>query len=137
MIADSHGDENITAELARGRFLAKRLPRITPSDPRRLLSLQQVPLLGDDQNGAELVRANLIKADVNPEFQRAHQIERAPDEQSLLGALGGVQAVQRAVVAPLIIVRRVGAEARIAQFLPAQCPMHQKPERRIIRPLPG
>jgi hypothetical protein len=41
------------------------------------------------------------------------------------------------VVAPLaIVLRRVGAQAGIAQFLPAQCPMHQEPKRRIIRPLP-
>ena len=102
------------------------------------LSFQQVPLLCDDQDCAELVRANLVKADVNPQFQRAHQIEGAPDQQSLLRALGGIQAVQWAMVAPLaIIVRRVGAQAGIAQFLPAQRPMHQEPERRIIRPLPG
>ena len=75
---------------------------------------------------------------MNPQFQRAHQVESAPDKQSLLRALGGVQPVQRAVVAPqAIILRRVGAQAGIAQFVPAQRPMHQEPERRIIRPLPG
>jgi hypothetical protein len=75
---------------------------------------------------------------MNAQFQCAHQIESAPDEQALLRALGGVQAVQRAMVAPLIIVvRRIGAQAGIAQFLAAQRPMHQEPERRIIRPLPG
>lgn len=102
-----------------------------------LLALQQVPLLRDDQHGAEFVRANVVKTDVNPQFQRAHQVESAPDEQSLLRALGGVQPVQRAVVAPLgVVLRRIGAQAGIAQFLPAKCPMHQEPERRIIRPLP-
>ena len=78
------------------------------------------------QHCAELVGANLVKADLNPKFQRAHQVESAPDEQTLLCALGGVQSVQRAVVAPLIIVlRSFGAQAGIAQFLPAQGPMHQ------------
>ena len=104
----------------------------------QLLPLQQVPLLRDDQHGAELIRTNLVKTDVDPQFQRARQVESAPDEQSLLSALGGVQAVQGTVVAPLaIVLRRVGAQAGIAQFLPAQRPMHQEPERRIIRPLPG
>ena len=75
---------------------------------------------------------------MNPKFQRSHQIESAPDEQALLRALGGVQAVERAMVAPFaIVLRRVGAQAGIAQFLAAQRPMHQEPERRIIRPLPG
>ena len=65
-------------------------------------------------------------------------IQRAPDEQSLLRALRGVQPVQRAMVAPFaFVLRRVGAQAGIAQFLPAQGPMHQEPERRIIRPLPS
>ena len=74
---------------------------------------------------------------MNAQFQRAHQVESAPDEQPFLRALGGVKSVQRAVVAALAIVRGVGAQAGIAQFLPAQRPMHQEPERRIIRPLPG
>lgn len=75
---------------------------------------------------------------MNAQFQCAHQVESAPDEQALLCALGSVDPVQGAVVAPLIIgLRRVGAQAGIAQFLPAQGPMHQEPERRIIRPLPG
>jgi hypothetical protein len=105
---------------------------------RRLLSFQEVPLLGDDQHCAKLVPANLVKADVNPQFQRAHQVESAPDEQTLLRALSGVQPVQWAVVAPLaILLRCIGAQAGIAQFVPAQGPMHQEPERRIIRPLPG
>ena len=104
----------------------------------QLLPFQQVPLLGDDQHCAELIRANLIKADVNAQFQGAHQVESAPDEQSLLRALHSVQPVQRAMVAPLTIrLRRIGAQAWIAQFLAAQRPMHQEPERRIIRPLPG
>ncbi len=110
---------------------------MVPSEPRRLFPFQQIPLLGDDQHRAELIRANLVKADVNPKFQGTHQVESAPDQQSLLRALRRIQAVQRAMVAPLAIVLwRVGAQAGIAQFLPAQRPMHQEPERRIIRPLP-
>ena len=42
------------------------------------------------------------------------------------------------MVAPFaIVLRRVGAQAGIAQFLAAQRPMHQESERWIIRPLPG
>ena len=104
----------------------------------RLLSFQQVPLLRDDQHCAELVPTNLIESDVDSQLERAHQIQRAPNQQTFLRALGGVQPVQRAMVAPLgIVVRRVGAQAGIAQFLAAQRPMYQEPERRIIRPLPG
>jgi hypothetical protein len=75
---------------------------------------------------------------VDRQLERAHQIESAPNEQSLLRALDGVQSVQGAKVTPLgIVFRRIGAQTGIAQFLAAQRPMHQEPERRIIRPLPG
>ena len=80
-------------------------------------------------------RANLVESG-DPGFS-AHQIESAPDEQALLPALGGVQPVQRAVLAALaVVIRRIGAQAGIAQFLAAQRPVHQETERRIIRPLP-
>jgi hypothetical protein len=41
------------------------------------------------------------------------------------------------VAALAILLRRIGAQAGIAQLLSAQGPMHQKAEGRIIRPLPG
>jgi hypothetical protein len=40
------------------------------------------------------------------------------------------------VAARAMLFWRVGAQAGIAELLPAQRPMHQEPERRIIRPLP-
>ena len=74
---------------------------------------------------------------LNSQFQRARQIESAPDEQALLSALGGVQPVERAVAAALaVLVWSVGTQARIAQFVAPQRPMHQEAEGRIIRPLP-
>ena len=107
------------------------------SCPWKFFPIQQIPLLRDDQHGAELLAANLVESDVNSQFQRAHQIESAPDEQAFLRALGDVQPVERAVVAALaFLVRSVGAQARIAQFVAPQSPMHQEPEGRIIRPLP-
>ena len=103
----------------------------------QLLSLQQVPFLGDDQHGAEFIPANLVKADVNSQFQCAHQVERATEHQPLLRSLRGVQPVERLVAAPMpFLVRSVGAQARIAQFVAPQRPMHQEPEGRIIGPLP-
>ena len=105
---------------------------------RESLSLQQVPLLRDDQHCAKLIPANLVKANVNAQFQSAYQIESAPDEQPFLRALGCVQPVQRAVIAALaVLLRCIGAQAWIAQFLAAQRQVHEEAERRIIRPLPG
>jgi len=42
------------------------------------------------------------------------------------------------MVAPLaILLRRIWAQAGIAQFVAPQRPMHQEPEGRVIGPLPG
>ena len=104
---------------------------------RQLLALQQVPLLRDDQHCAELVPANLVESNMDGQLECAHQIERAPDKQALLRALRRIQPVERAVVATMaILVRRVRAQAGIAQFVAPQRPMHQESEGRIIRPLP-
>lgn len=74
---------------------------------------------------------------MNGQFQRAHQIESAPDQQAFLRALGGVQPVERAVVATMaVLLRRVWTQAGVAQFIAPQRPMHQESEGRIIRTLP-
>ena len=107
-----------------------------PSCLRQFLPLQQIPLFRDDQHCAELIPANVIKADVDSQFKRAHQIESAPDKQAFLGALGGVQPVERAMIAAMrLLLRRVRAQAGIAPFVAPQRPMHQEPEGWIIRPL--
>jgi hypothetical protein len=104
---------------------------------RQLLALQQVPLLRDDQYCAELIPANLVNVNVNAQLQSSHQVQSPPDQQSLLRALTGVEAVKWAMLATLAIAFwRIGAQAGIAEFLLAQRPVHQEPERRIIRPLP-
>ena len=94
--------------------------------------LKQVPFFREDQQFAELMGASPVKADVSPEFQCAHQVECAPDDQVVLSALGSIQQVQRAA----ILLRRIGADADIAQFFTTERPTHQEPKRLIIRPLP-
>ena len=88
-------------------------------------SLKEVPLLRDDQHGAELVPANVIKTNMDGQLERAHQIESTPDKQTFLRALGSIQPVERAMVATMrLLLRRVRAQAGIAQFLAPQRPMH-------------
>ena len=75
---------------------------------------------------------------MNGQFQRAHKIESAADQQAILGALSRIQPVERAAVATMaVLLRRVRAQAGIAQFAAPQPPMNQESEGRIIRPLPG
>ena len=76
------GPEALTVEVATLRFLVKQLPIMTPSGSWQLLALRHITLLRDDKHCAELVPANVIKAEVNGQFQRAHQIESTPDEMS-------------------------------------------------------
>ena len=81
----------------------------------QLFPLQQIPLLSDDQHCAELIPANLVESDVDAQLECAHQVEGAPEHQPSLRGLGGVQPVQRAVVAALgVLFRRIGAQAGIA-----------------------
>jgi hypothetical protein len=93
---------------------------------RQLLAIQLVALLGDDQHGVELVGGDLIKAKGYWQFEGAHELERAPDQQARLGVLGSVEPVQRAMVTAAAIVGRIRAEARLAQVLAPQRPVNQE-----------
>jgi hypothetical protein len=100
-------------------------------------ALQKVPLLGNDQHCLKLIGFDLLKGDPDADLQHSHEVQRAPDQEAFLRRLGGVELVQEAVVAPVLLVRSVRAETGIAQLLAAQGPMHKEAEKRIIRPLSG
>src|SRR5262249_30979318 len=103
---------------------------------RQLLPLQPVPLLGDDHHGLELIRGDFVERDPHPKFQRAHDVQRATNHQPAFGRLGGIDLVERAAAAPgAAILRRVRTELLVAQLLAPHRPMHEEPERRILRPL--
>lgn len=66
------------------------------------------------------------------------QVERAPQELAGLGVPhGGVQPQDRAFAAPASIVRGVGAEVYVAEFVTAQQAARQECERGLFRPLAG
>ena len=56
------------------------------------------------------------------------------DEQAGLGRLGGIQAVERAVIA-LATVRRIRAQPRVAEFVAPQGPVNQITEGGLLGPL--
>ncbi|MCC6394795.1 MAG: hypothetical protein IT167_29650 [Bryobacterales bacterium] len=62
-----------------------------------------VPFLFEDEHGEELISPDLFEADPDTELQSCPEIDGAADEQAGLGGLGGIQAVQRAVVAPAAV----------------------------------
>ena len=59
----------------------------------RPLAIQQVPFVVEDQHRVELIRPDLVQANVDAQVQRRAQVESAPDEQSGFGGLRGVESV--------------------------------------------
>jgi len=94
-----------------------------------------IPFIVEDQHRIELVGPDLVQGDVDSQVQRRPQFEGAPDEQTGFGSLRGVDTVAGTVVATLPLWR-VRTQARIAQFLAPECPMHEVAEGRLLRPLP-
>jgi len=100
------------------------------------LAIQLVPLVVQNQHRVELICPDIVQADVDSQVQCCAQIESAPDEQTGLGGLRGIELVLGAVVAPAAI-RRVRAQARIAQFIAPECPMDEITQGGPFRPLPA
>ncbi len=78
-----------------------------------------------------------MEADTHPQLQRCPEIDGAPDEHSSFGRLRGIELVQRAVVAPPTIIRRIMTEPRVAKLIPVQCPVNQESQGGLIGPLPA
>jgi predicted hotdog family 3-hydroxylacyl-ACP dehydratase len=72
----------------------------------------------------ELIRPDLIESDPDAHFQRRPQVERAPQQQTRLGGLCGIELVQRAVAAAATIVGRIRAQPRVTEFVAAKRPMN-------------
>lgn len=102
----------------------------------QLLTVQPFPLVFEDQHGAKLVRADLVEGDSDAQFQRAPEVERAPDEQTGLRGLRGVELVQGAVIASATVIGGVRTQPRIAEFLAPERPMNKKPDGGFFWPLP-
>jgi len=108
---------------------------MTPSGPGQLLLLQQVTLFHDGQHGVKLLGSDLVEAHTDAESHRGTKIERPANQLARLGGLCRIEPVERAVIASAT-VRRIRAEAGIAEFLPAQGPVDQEPQGGPLRPLP-
>jgi hypothetical protein len=72
---------------------------------------------------------------VDPDIQSGTKIEGPANQLARLGGLGRVEPVQRAVITPAA-VRRIRAEARIAEFLATQGPVDQEVQGGPLWPLP-
>ncbi len=101
------------------------------------LLVQARLLLFDDQHGLKLICDDLIERQLDAQLQRRPKIERAPQQQTRLGGLRGIQSVQRAVVAPAAGIGRVGAERGITQLVPAERPVDEVAQGEPLGPLPA
>ena len=102
---------------------------------RQLLAVQLFAFVFEDQHRVEFIRADVIEAEVYAQLERGPEIQSAPDEESGLRRLRPVEPVERAVVTPVAVVGRVGAERRVAEFVPAQGPMDQESQGGLLWPL--
>lgn len=91
----------------------------------------------DDLDGGELIRPNLIQPYADAQPQSTVEVHGAPQQHSNLGPLRRIQFVQRAVIAPPTVVRRVMAKPGVAQLITAQGPVNQESQGGLIRPLPA
>jgi len=66
------------------------------------------------QHGLKLVGSDRAQGHMNTEPERGAEIQRTPEEHSSLGRLCGIKPVQRAMITPPTVIRRVVAKPRIA-----------------------
>ena len=94
-------------------------------------------LFVDHHEDVELIPPDFIEGNADPQLQCRPKFERPSQQQPGLGRLRRIQLVQRAVVATSTVIGSVRAQAGVAQFLAAQCPVNQEPQGGLLRPLPG
>jgi len=84
----------------------------------------------------EFIRVDLVQPDADTHRQSRPQVQRPPKQLAGVGQLRGVQSIQRAVIAALVLfLGRVRAEARGAKLLAPQRPVNQVRQRRRLGPL--
>ena len=99
-----------------------------------LLPVHPVPFLFEDQHRVELIRADVIKGEMDAQLQRRPEVQSAPDEEASLRRLRLVEPIERTVVAPVTVVGRVGTQLRVAEFIPAQGPVNQESQGWLLGP---
>lgn len=102
-----------------------------------ILAVQPIAHFFENQQRSKLIRAELIEVNPDAYLDGCPEIGHAPQQQPSLGRLRGVEPVQRAMVAPAPILRRIMAEPGIAEFFPAKRPMDQKSQGGLLGPLPA
>ena len=100
----------------------------------QLLAVQLFAFVFEDQHRVELIRANVIEAEVYAQLERGAEVQSAPDEESGLRRLRPVEPVERAVVTSPAVVGGVGTERRIAEFVSAQGPVNQESQGWLLGP---
>ena len=100
----------------------------------QLLAVQLFAFVFEDQHRVELIRADVIEAEMDAQLQRRAEIQSAPNEEAGFRRLRPIQLVERTVVAPVTVVGRVGTQLRVAEFIPAQGPMNEESQGWLLWP---
>ena len=101
-----------------------------------LLAVQLFAFVFEDHHRAELVGADVVESDLDAELQRRPEVQSAADEQASLGRLRPVELVERAAVTSANVIGRIGTQLRVAEFVPAQGPVDQESQGRLLGPIP-
>ena len=101
---------------------------------RKLFDVTLLFLL-DSPHCKELVGGNIVEGKRDAELEGSAKVKRPAQELPSLGVLGGLQAVQRAFVAPGSLGGRVRAEINVAQLLAPQRPIYKEAQRGAVGPL--
>ena len=78
-----------------------------------------LPLLFEGQHRVELIRADVVKAEVDAQLECGPEVQSTPDEETGLRRLRPVESVEWTVVTPATVVGRIGTQPRVAEFIPA------------------
>ena len=74
---------------------------------------------------------------MNAQLQRRPEVERAASEKARFRRLRRVEPIQRAVVAPSGVLRRIWTQPRVAEFFPVQRPVNEESQGGPLGPLPA
>ncbi len=72
---------------------------------------------------------------MDAQLERGPEVQSAPDQEARLRRLRAVEPVERAVVTPVAVVRRIGAKPPVAEIVAAQGPVNQESQGGLLGPL--
>lgn len=87
------------------------------------------------QHGLKLICQNLIEFDSDSKFKCTFESTGAIQQPTSFGRKRGIKVIQWTSITPSSFVRCIGAQPRIAEFVPSQGPVNEESQRGAFGPL--